>query len=55
MTNPAKVAEYWAIQQQKKYTLEEATALFLKTFNVPKEMRETVLKAIADTYKRIKI
>ncbi|CAN5425402.1 hypothetical protein BH10PSE19_BH10PSE19_04630 [soil metagenome] len=50
---PEKVAMYWAIQQQQRYTLEEAQKKFTQTFNVPNEMVATVKDTIKTVYQRL--
>jgi hypothetical protein len=52
---PEKVAEYWAIQHQEKYTLEEAKKAFIAEFNVSKNNQKEVLAAITNIYKNINI
>jgi hypothetical protein len=50
-----KIATYWAIQQQKHYTLNEAQAVFNKQFAVPTGLQKAAAKAIAYVYQAGKL
>jgi len=53
IAKPEKVAEYWAIQHQEKYTLKKAHEVFIKIFDVPNNDKSAVIDAITNVYKKV--
>lgn len=53
IAKPEKVAEYWAIQYQEKYSFDEAKRTFDLLFNPTNEQKKAVHKAIEAVYKAI--